>query len=46
VGEVTVLGLVKGTSHDRGNATIEASSVAQRFWEIYQARTEVWSQVS
>lgn len=46
VGEVTVLGLVKGTSHDRGNATIEASSVADRFWEIFNRRTDVWSSVS
>jgi short-subunit dehydrogenase len=42
VGEVTVLGLVKGTSHDRGNATIEASAVADRFWEIYGSRSEPW----
>ena len=46
VGEVTVLGLVKGTSHDRGNATIEASAVADRFWEIYNKRTDVWATVS
>jgi short-subunit dehydrogenase len=45
VGEVTVLGLVKGTSHDRGNATIEASAVADRFWEIYSARAVVWATV-
>jgi NADP-dependent 3-hydroxy acid dehydrogenase YdfG len=42
VGEVTVLGLVKGTSHDRGNATIEPATVAERFWEIYNKRTDVW----
>lgn len=46
VGEVNVMGLVKGTSHDRGNATIEASTVADKFWEIYQARSDVWSSVS
>lgn len=46
VGEVTVLGLVKGTAHDRGNATIEASAVADRFWEIYGARSEAWSSLS
>jgi NADP-dependent 3-hydroxy acid dehydrogenase YdfG len=45
VGEVTVLGLVKGTSHDHGNATIEATTVAQRFWEIYGARSEPWSNI-
>jgi short-subunit dehydrogenase len=46
VGEVTVLGLVKGTSHDRGNATIESSAVADRFWEIYSKREDVWASVS
>jgi short-subunit dehydrogenase len=46
VGEVTVLGLVKGTSHDRGNATLEASAVADKFWEIYKARADVWATVS
>lgn len=44
-GGVTVLGLVKGTSHDRGNATIEPDAVAQRFWEMYGARSEPWSNV-
>lgn len=45
-GEVTVLGLVKGTAHDRGNATIEPSAVAERFWDMYRARTEAWSNVN
>jgi short-subunit dehydrogenase len=46
VGEVTVLGLVKGTAHDRGNATIEPAAVAERFWEIYRARSEPWATVT
>jgi NADP-dependent 3-hydroxy acid dehydrogenase YdfG len=46
VGEVTVLGLVKGTAHDRGNATIEPAAVAERFWELYGARSEPWSNLS
>jgi NADP-dependent 3-hydroxy acid dehydrogenase YdfG len=46
VGEVTVLGLVKGTSHDRGNATIEASAVADRFWDVYGSRSEPWTNIS
>jgi NADP-dependent 3-hydroxy acid dehydrogenase YdfG len=46
VGEVTVLGLVKGTSHDRGNATIEPAAVAERFWQSYQTRSDVWTSVS
>jgi len=38
VGEVVVLGLVKGTAWDTGNATIEPAAVAGRFWEIYSKR--------
>ncbi|MBK8256830.1 MAG: SDR family oxidoreductase [Polyangiaceae bacterium] len=40
VGEVVVMGAVKGTAFDRGNATIEASGIADKFWDLYQARTE------
>ena len=35
VGEVIVLGLVKGTAWDTGNATVDAHTVADSFWEIY-----------
>lgn len=45
VGEVVVLGMVKGTAFDRGAATIEPSAVADKFWEIYQGRTELTVQV-
>ena len=45
VGEVVVLGSVKGTAFDAGNATIEASRVAGRFWELYEARTPRVTQV-
>lgn len=38
VGEVVVLGLVKGTGWDTGNATIEPGAVADKFWEIYSRR--------
>ncbi|MBI2572002.1 MAG: SDR family NAD(P)-dependent oxidoreductase [Candidatus Schekmanbacteria bacterium] len=41
VGEVVVLGAVKGTAFDGGQATIDASTVADRFWEICQNRSEV-----
>jgi len=41
VGEVMVLGLVKGTPWDQGNATVEASSVADRFWSLYRGRAHV-----
>jgi NADP-dependent 3-hydroxy acid dehydrogenase YdfG len=40
VGEVVVLGMVKGTAFDAGNATLEPSAIADRFWELQRARTE------
>lgn len=39
-GEVIVLGAVKGTAFDAGNATIEASAVADKFWDMAQSRNE------
>jgi NAD(P)-dependent dehydrogenase (short-subunit alcohol dehydrogenase family) len=41
VGEVMVLGLVKGTAWDQGNATVEASNVADRFWALYRGRSQL-----
>lgn len=46
VGEVMVLGTVKGTPWDSGHATLEASAVANKFWELFQARTEIWAQIA
>jgi len=40
VGEVVVLGQVKGTAFDSGQATLEASAIADKFWELYQGRAE------
>jgi NAD(P)-dependent dehydrogenase (short-subunit alcohol dehydrogenase family) len=40
VGEVVVTGAVTGTVSDQGNATIEAGAVAEKFWALYQARSE------
>jgi NADP-dependent 3-hydroxy acid dehydrogenase YdfG len=40
VGEVVVLGLVKGTAFDSGNATLEPAAIADKFWELYQGRSE------
>lgn len=40
VGEVVVLGMVKGTAFDGGHATLEPGAIADRFWHLYQARTE------
>jgi NADP-dependent 3-hydroxy acid dehydrogenase YdfG len=45
VGEVIVLGMVKGTAFDSGNATIEPATVAARFFELYRARTAMTTQV-
>jgi len=38
VGEVVVLGLVKGTAWDTGNATVDPRTVAEHFWEMYSRR--------
>lgn len=38
VGEVVVMGMVKGTAFDSGQATLEASDIAERFWQLYQKR--------
>jgi len=40
VGEVVVLGPVKGTPSDPGNATLEPSAIAEKFWELHQGRKE------
>lgn len=40
VGEVVVLGLVKGTAFDSGNATLEPSAIASKFWDLFTARKE------
>lgn len=46
VGEVVVAAVVKGTASDRGNATLEPANVAKKFWELYEARSEVRARVS
>lgn len=38
VGEVVVLGIVKGTAFDHGNGQLEAGDIAERFWSLYSAR--------
>lgn len=45
VGEVTVAGLVKGSSSDRGNAHLEASTIADKFWELYERREDMRARV-
>ena len=39
VGEIVVTGLVKGTAFDAGNATLDAATIADRFWKLYRERT-------
>jgi len=41
VGEVIVLGSVKGTAFDRGQATLDPAAVAEQFWQIYRGRSEI-----
>ncbi len=40
VGELVVRGTVKGTAFDSGNATLEPSAIAEKFWDLYQRRAE------
>ena len=41
VGEVMVLGSVKGSSWDNGTATLEAATVADAFYDLYASRGEL-----
>lgn len=41
VGEVMVLASVKGTAWDSGSATLEAATIANKFWQIYTERREL-----
>jgi NADP-dependent 3-hydroxy acid dehydrogenase YdfG len=46
VGEVMVAGIVKGTAWDTGQANIDPSTIGNKFWELYEARTEVRARIS
>lgn len=41
VGQAMVLGTVKGTAWDQGNATIAPSTVAAKLWDLSRARGEL-----
>ena len=41
VGEVMVLGSVKGSAWDNGTATLEAATVADAFYDLYASRSEL-----
>ncbi|NUP08708.1 MAG: SDR family NAD(P)-dependent oxidoreductase [Polyangiaceae bacterium] len=45
VGEVMVLGTVKGTPWDSGQATIDPAQVAEKFWTLFKQRTEPFAQI-
>jgi NAD(P)-dependent dehydrogenase (short-subunit alcohol dehydrogenase family) len=46
VGEVMVAGSVKGTAWDQGDASIEPATIANKFWELHQARTEIRARIA
>jgi NADP-dependent 3-hydroxy acid dehydrogenase YdfG len=46
VGEVTVAGVVKGTAWATGDGGIDASTIAESFWTLYEARGELRARVS
>ena len=46
VGEAMVLGMVKGTAFDSGNANLEPSTVAGKLWDLYRARAGITVEVS
>ena len=39
VGEIMITGSIKGTAFDRGQATIEGKTVADKYWELYTGRS-------
>lgn len=46
VGEVVVLSLVKGTAFDQGSATLAPAAIAEKFWESYQGRSALSTNIS
>jgi len=45
VGEAMVLGTVKGTAWDQGQANVDPKTVAGKLWELYRARTDVTAEI-
>ncbi len=46
VGELMVMGTVKGTEFDQGQANLDPSAIANKFWEMYRARKELRANIS
>ena len=40
IGEVVVLGIVKGTAFDKGSGALEAKAIADKFWQLCSERKE------
>jgi NADP-dependent 3-hydroxy acid dehydrogenase YdfG len=45
VGQVMVNGVVKGSAFDSGHGTVDGQVVADKFWSLYSARTDVRAEV-
>ena len=45
VGQVMVLGSIKGSAFDSGQATIDSATVAGKFWDLYKARGEIRAEI-
>ena len=45
VGQIMVLGSIKGSAFDSGQATIDAATVAGKFWDLYKARGEIRAEI-
>lgn len=45
VGEVIVTGTVKGSAFDSGSGNLEGATVAQKFWDLFTARSEISTKV-
>jgi NADP-dependent 3-hydroxy acid dehydrogenase YdfG len=45
-GEVVVLGMVKGTAFDTGQATLTPEAIAEKFWGLYRDRKEATAQIT
>lgn len=46
VGEIMVAGTIKGSSFDHGNANLDGSTVAAKFWEMYTARKDLRAKIA
>jgi len=45
VGEVMVAGMIKGSAWDKGEANLDGSTIANKFWDLYEARGEVRARI-